>query len=295
MPARGSVATSLRSVALAAWLATPLACSSSVIGGAGGSGGGTGGAAGAQAGGGGGGQAGGGAGGYAGAAGIAGVAGSAGGASGGAGAGVAAGGGGVGGAAMGGAGGAPMFSTGNQLRNGYADEVIGSTDGQPVATPGWTATGEATAMQYGQAGYPSPTDPGPSDRGANLFIGGYQDALSALTQTVDVSSDGIRIDTGTLTMTLSGYFGGYSSQDDNAVLTATFQDGTGQTLGTPVTIGGVTAADRNDVTGLLPRSQQTPIPVGTRRILVVLTMTRTDGNANDGYADDLSLTINFAI
>lgn len=246
-------------------------------------GGAAGGAAGHAPGGAAGSQAGGGAGGYAGAAGSAGAAGGTGAA------------GTAGSAGMGGTGGALTVLTGNLLMNGGAEAAVGSANGLPVATPGWTSDGEATAMQYGQSGYPASTDPGPAERGANLFIGGYNDAVSTLTQTVDVSSFATAIDTGTLAAVLSGYFGGYSSQGDNAVLTATFQDGAGQALGTAVTVGGVTAADRNNITGLLLRSQQGNVPAGTRKILVVLTMTRTEGNANDGYADELALALSLRI
>ncbi len=89
--------------------------------------------------------------------------------------------------------------------------------------------------------------------------------------------------------TLSGYFGGYSIQDDNAALSATFLDATGKTLGTPVTVGGLLAADRNSHTGLWPRSQQVAVPAQTRSVDVVLKMTRIVGTIDDGYADDLSL------
>jgi hypothetical protein len=194
---------------------------------------------------------------------------------------------------MGGAGGDLTVNTANLLVNGDAEAAAGSTNGQPVATPGWTVTGEATALQYGVEGYPAATDPGPTNRGANLFIGGYQDGVSTLTQTVDVSSFATAIDTGAVTATLSGYFGGYASQDDNAVLTATFENPSGQSLGLMLGTAAVTAADRGDATGLLARSQQGMVPVGTRQVVVVLTMTRTEGHANDGYADNLSFTLGF--
>jgi len=53
----------------------------------------------------------------------------------------------------------------------------------------------------------------------------------------------------------------------------------------------VLAADRNRATGLVLRSASAPVPPGTRRIAVTLTMTRTEGTSNDGYADNLSLTL----
>jgi hypothetical protein len=178
----------------------------------------------------------------------------------------------------------------NLIVNGDAESGTGSTDATPVTTPGWTSAGEATALEYGSGGYPALTDPGPTDRGVNLFIGGYMDAMSSLTQTIDLSADAAQIDASAVTYALSGWLGGYAGQEDYATLTVTFQDGTGTALGTG-TIGPVTAEDRSDVTGLLARSTTGSVPAGTRSALVVLAMVREEGTANDGYADDLSLTL----
>ena len=181
--------------------------------------------------------------------------------------------------------------TTNLILNGDAEAAVGSTDGSPVATPNWTVTGEATAVKYGAFGYPTTTDPAPTSRGMNLFIGGYLDAVSTLAQTVDVSSYGAAIDAGLVKATVAAYLGGYEDEEDTAVFSATFQNAAGQALGAPLTIGPVTATDRTAVTGLLPRSQQAAVPAGTRKVALVLTMTRTSGSNNDGYADNLSLTL----
>jgi hypothetical protein len=133
------------------------------------------------------------------------------------------------------------------------------------------------------------TDPGPTDRGMNLFIGGTDDAMSSLTQTIDVSADAASIDAAAVTYTLSGWLGGFEDQEDYATLTVTFQDMTGAALGTG-TIGPVTAEDRANVTELLERDTTGSVPAGTRSVLVVLAMVREAGANNDGYADDLSLT-----
>jgi hypothetical protein len=57
------------------------------------------------------------------------------------------------------------------------------------------------------------------------------------------------------------------------------------------TIGPVTSTDRGGVTGLLLRSTSGSLPVGARTAVVTLTLTRLEGTANDGYADDLSLVL----
>ena len=176
----------------------------------------------------------------------------------------------------------------NLIVNGNAEAAIGSVDGTPVSTPGWTSVGEATAAQYGVNGWPALTDPGPADRGSNLFSGGPSEDTSSLSQTVNVSQFASLIDASNVTYLLSGWLGGWSSQDDNAMLTVTFRNALGVALGTG-SIGPVMASDRASVTGLVQRSSSGAVPSGTRTVLVVLSMARTSGSANDGYADDLSL------
>ncbi len=87
--------------------------------------------------------------------------------------------------------------------------------------------------------------------------------------------------------------GGFLTDGDNATLSITFKSALGSPLGT-ASIGPVSAADRGNVTGLLPRSTSGNVPTGTRQIDVLLQMTRTDGASNDGYADNLSLVFTTA-
>ena len=183
------------------------------------------------------------------------------------------------------------LATGNLIVNGNAEAAPGSADGTPVATPGWTSMGEATAIQYGASGgYPAATDPGPTDRGMSFFAGGQDDAMSSLSQPVDVSQYASDVDGGGVHYDLHGWLGGYSDQGDAATLTVTFQDDHGVTLGTAV-LGPVDTDARMSVTGLFEQSTTGSVPKGTRALIVTLVMIRTDGAANDGYADDLSLTL----
>src|SRR5712692_8263284 len=178
----------------------------------------------------------------------------------------------------------------NLITNGDAESGAGSPDGSVVPVPGWTTIGNFTVAQYGGNGLPSFTDPGPSDRGANFFAGGPNNASSSGSQLINVASAAHQIDVGAVTFTLSGFLGGFADQGDNAVLSITFKNGD-QVLGS-AQIGPVTAADRGNATGLLARSTSGAVPVGTREILVVLQMTRAPVFFyNDGYADNLNLTL----
>jgi hypothetical protein len=189
---------------------------------------------------------------------------------------------------------APVQGSGNNLIvNGDAESGAGTADGStPVTTiPDWAAAGNFDVVNYGASGgYPVATDPGPDNRGKNFFAGGPEDAVSTGTQLIDISQMAAVLDGGNTSYTLSAYLGGYQDQDDNAVLSIQFQDANGKALG-QAQIGPVMAADRNNATGLLPRATQGKVPTGTRKILVTLTMTRVSGSANDGYADNLSLTL----
>lgn len=89
---------------------------------------------------------------------------------------------------------------------------------------------------------------------------------------------------------LSAWLGGFSSQDDNAVLTLAFLDTDSAQLGT-ASLGPVTEPDRGGNTGLLFRDLMGLVPVGTRSIDVTLTLTREEGSYDDGYADNLSLVL----
>ena len=156
-----------------------------------------------------------------------------------------------------------------------------------VDIPGWSRTGQFDVVAYTD----SESDLSPTtDGGNNHFTGGPSTALSVGYQYIDVSGAASLVDKGTVQYALAAELGGYSSQEDNAVLDVQFQDWSGNVLGEGK-LGPVTAEDRDGNSGLLPRSTNGAVPAGTRRIYVTLTMTRTAGSYDDGLADNLSLTL----
>ncbi len=179
----------------------------------------------------------------------------------------------------------------NLIVNGDAEADANSyASGNDIDVTGWEPeTGEFTIGKYGVDSFPNATDPGPTDRGSFLFTGGNV-ASSSGTQRIDVSDCATQIDAGTQSYNLSGYFGGYTLQDDNAQLKITFRSAADNVTGT-TTIGPVFAADRGNVSGLLARSATGTVPIGTRTVEVVLLLTRTSGTYNDGYADNLSFML----
>jgi hypothetical protein len=113
-----------------------------------------------------------------------------------------------------------------------------------------------------------------------------------------VSGTASDIDAGQVGATLSGYLGGFSTQDDQAKVEVFFRGAGGVDLGSPgadLQIGPVTAADRGGLTDLLFRRADGAVPPGTRSVLTRMTLTRFSGSSDDAYADNLSLTLGAAV
>src|SRR5262249_31951065 len=151
-------------------------------------------------------------------------------------------------------------------------------------------TGTTDVTVYEPGGFRSGSDRGPADRGANFFAGGANNTLSSITQSIDLSPASTSIDAGTTKFALNAYLGGFSNQDDNATLTLQYLSATGAVLGT-TSLGPVSAADRANATSLLARSAVGSVPGGAGQAIVQLTMIRQGGAYDDGYADNLALTL----
>ncbi len=188
---------------------------------------------------------------------------------------------------------AAIFGT-NLIVNGDAEAGSGATNSSGVVpVPGWTTTGRFTAVQYGTPLFPSTSSPGSSNRGSNLFAGGPNNSSSSASQLIDISAGSAVIDGVGAMFDLSGFFGGWLFQNDNAVLKASFLNASNTVLNM-ASIGGVTSGNRGFATALLERSTFGIVPTGTRKIKVDLQMTRAGSflnSYNDGYADNLSLKL----
>ena len=171
--------------------------------------------------------------------------------------------------------------SGNLIVNGGAEtgDLSGWSSVAGTATVvGWSAGG----------GFPTTGSPGPPDRGVYFIAGGCCAVLSQIRQTIDISGGSGPIDANAVSFHLSAYLGGFGGQENDAVLTIIFRDGSDAAIGDPVSIGPVSAEDRQSTTGLLLREAFGKVPANTRSVRVDLVM-NGDGFYNDGYADDLSL------
>jgi len=71
---------------------------------------------------------------------------------------------------------------------------------------------------------------------------------------------------------------------------ATFLDAGGHSLAVG-RIGPVTDLTRGGKTRMIRSETRGDVPRGARQVVVKISMNRTDGNYDDGYADDISLVI----
>lgn len=181
----------------------------------------------------------------------------------------------------------------NLIRNGDAEGAAGSPTGASVGFPYWNSV--AGIVPYGvSGGFPTAANlVPPTDAGYNFFSGANFWPTTFIQQTISVQGISAAIDTGQVKYNLSGYFGGYLTQNDHADLVATFLDSNSSQISLSPFIGDVTAADRGNVTELLFRTASGVVPKGTRSIVFRLTMVNAGNNGTytDGYADNLSLVL----
>jgi hypothetical protein len=185
-------------------------------------------------------------------------------------------------------------SSGNIMVNAGAEHTgrRPTANGDKVPVTGWTVAKryKFTAVRYGTSGFPTRTSPGPKARGRNFFAGGITGTHSVATQTESLAKWRPWIKNGHARFALAAWLGGFETQNDNTTLTVTWQTKTGKALGS-ASIGPVRSNARRGVTGLLRRKTSGRVPRGAVKALVRLSMKRTDGTYNDGYADNLSLVL----
>jgi hypothetical protein len=181
----------------------------------------------------------------------------------------------------------------NLIKNGGAESGPAVSDASGVAAtiPNWTRTPSFTVVKYtAGGGFPEVEIAGQIGGKANFFAGGPNAPTSSATQVVNVTRFKAAIDAGQRVATLSAFLGGYASHRDSMSVTATFLSQAGKKLGA-LKIGPVTAAERNNITAMIQKTASLAVPKKTRSIQVKLAARRTDPSYNDGYADNVSLTL----
>jgi hypothetical protein len=168
----------------------------------------------------------------------------------------------------------------NLIANGTAE--ASATSWMPIG-----ATPLFITKLYGTPGWPDSRDPGPPARGAKFFYGGNTPAAQGH-QEIELGSLTPIAGAGRLRFVISAYLGGVADETDAARLTLRFLDARHAVLHKVILLGPTPQA-RHKQTGLHLRSKDGAVPAGTAFADVELTLLRTDGNSNDGYADNLEL------
>jgi hypothetical protein len=184
----------------------------------------------------------------------------------------------------------PLVS-GELVKNGGAEVGKAVSDSGSTAAPtSWTTTGNFTAVKYGApGGFPDAAASRAISGGRQFFAGGPTAPSATATQTVSIPSafrkPGLKV-----TARLSAALGGYSSQADDASVTATFMSSDGSTVG-KLTIKPVTQLQRRDTTKLIAASKTMLLPKGTTSVTILITARPLSGGYVDGYADNVSLRL----
>jgi hypothetical protein len=183
------------------------------------------------------------------------------------------------------------------ILNGTAEAGTGSSNGGVVAVPDWTETTGAsfTAVKYGATGggFLTASSPGlPPNHKSNFFAGGPGDPNDSIvaTQTVSLSSYVNAIKGGHVTARLQGWLGGSGTSTDEAFVEVDFKNKKGFLIGSSVTLGPVTEAERGGVTELVKQTTTAAVPKGARSAYVQLIFDRLSGTTyNDAFMDDIGL------
>jgi hypothetical protein len=177
----------------------------------------------------------------------------------------------------------------NVIFNGDAESNSGTNNYTPNRGIAWWFDIASTSVgAYGAStNFPSAFSPGPTNRGANFFVGGTTNG--SILQRIDISDISADVDGSGVDYELSGWFGGAGAQGDAAALVARFLSSSNAALGSNV-VGNVTPGERGGVTGLLQRSTNNTVPAGTRFVEFVLT-NRVVSGMNDASADNLSFVL----
>lgn len=181
----------------------------------------------------------------------------------------------------------------NLIKNPGGEASTGSSSYSVEAKPAsWNTTGKFSVIKYsiGTSGDINSSDGNVIGGGKNFFGGGPTGANSSAFQDIDVSNLASQIDSGSLTADLSGYLGGFSSQNDRMTVTADFFSG-GSSLLQTLAIGPVTNSNRSNISKFLFRNASSAVPAGTRRVRITMFSVLASGFSVDGYADNLDFRI----
>ena len=131
-----------------------------------------------------------------------------------------------------------------------------------------------------------------SDRGDCYFFG-YQSETTSMWQTVNFGSrlDTSLIDSAQIKYNLSAWLGGLNNQNDSVIIYLTFSDDNNQIQGNATSLGPVLALERQNISSLMFKQTTGFVPVNSRILTVLVTITRYVGVQNNGDIDNIALIL----
>jgi hypothetical protein len=184
-------------------------------------------------------------------------------------------------------------TSGNLILNPGAEIVGQDQTGSLANWRGVDKLGPVRRLSYGEGDdNPSPTGPGPNDRGARLFASGAGNAPSGIQQSIPVDRKWKHaIDQGRVIASFSGFIGGSLETPSLAMVSLRFLNANGQQTG-DLLLPGVGSREREDKTGTLPVESRTRVPSGTRTIRVDIAFGATGGaRQHQAFTDNLELIL----
>jgi hypothetical protein len=179
----------------------------------------------------------------------------------------------------------------NLVANGSFE--MGSLPGSPLVlddVQSWLGSfvAQSQVQQYGSSANLPNSSFGPMNGlGGNVLRDFEGDG--GLHQRFDLAGNAIQVDLGQVQGHLSAWLGGHSTDQDSAQVSLTFLNTFGAPLGSLLSIGPVTAADRANQTTLLPRQTSFSVPPGTRSMLLSLSFNEVCCSGSNATADDIRL------
>ncbi len=126
----------------------------------------------------------------------------------------------------------------------------------------------------------------PAHTGVAYFLPGYNESAE-LRQDIPVSHFAATIDGGLASAEFLGYVRSFQQgSPDRARIVIEYRDAANASV-----LSSFDSGNLSSVTAWSPVADTRPIPAGTRTIRISLISTRRAGQSNDGYYDDLSLSI----
>jgi hypothetical protein len=203
--------------------------------------------------------------------------------------------------------GLPRIADGNG--DGAIARDIGAFERAPAAAPvpagnlladggaeeggSWTLRGGFARERYGAFPFPSLATGAALGAGASFFAGGTAGTpgpAGSAVQLVDVTRYAPEIDLGGASASLSGLLGGYRDEADSGAIRVEFLDPAGDQVGA-AELDTPAAAERANVTTLMPRARTVDVPPLARTAVVRLQASLATGSYSDAYFDNVALTV----